>query len=400
MKKIKLKAIICFSLLLSPLSLQAQGSSSWMNEIKSLVSNGGVYAEDAKNKVLFEASAQQSFVPASTMKVVTGLVALESLGRDYRFKTGLFLDAENNLYIKGYGDPYLVSEELEAMSRELKQKGLKQVKDIILDDSFFPAFQVPGASASLNPYDALNSALSANFNTIVIRKNKNGEIESAEAQTPMTELTRTLAAKARRGTDRINLAAYPEESLLYVGHLLKAFLDVEKIPVSGTIRKGKVKEEAKLYLTHASSKNLEEVVKAMQKFSTNFIANQLFMILGAGKYGAPASLEKGQKVVTDYLKNKLGLKNFYIDEGSGLSRKNKFTALEMVQLLRAFEKYKDLLPEKLEGIVAKTGTLNGVSCLTGYFDSPTHKRVRFAILLNQSAGNREKVAKILYKNLQ
>ncbi|MBF0492280.1 MAG: D-alanyl-D-alanine carboxypeptidase [Deltaproteobacteria bacterium] len=392
--------LFLFTFFLFPHFLHAEASVPWMNEVKKLVSHGGIYVEDAKGKVLFEDAAQQDFMPASTLKVVTSLVALESLGRDYRFKTGVFLDAENNLYIKGYADPYLVSEELDALSGELRQKGLKQVKDIILDDSFFPALQVPGASSSLNPYDALNSALSANFNTIVIRKNKNGQIESAEAQTPMTELTRTLASKAKAGTDRINLAAHPEESLLYVGHLLKAFLEAQKIPVNGTIRKGKVGEETKLFLAHASSKNLAEVIQSMLKFSTNFIANQLFMTLGAGKYGVPATLEKGQKVVTEFLKTKVGLKNFYVEEGSGLSRKNQFSPLQMVQILRAFEKYKDLLPEKLEGIVAKTGTLSGVSCLMGYFDSPTHKTVRFAILLNQAAGNRERIAKILYKNLQ
>ena len=242
--------------------------------------------------------------------------------------------------------------------------------------------------------------MSANFNTILIKKNKSGSIESAEAQTPTTELTRTLGAKSKRATDRINLAAYPEESLLYVGHLLKAFLDEQKIPVTGTIRKGKVSADAQLFLTHSSSKDLAEVVKNMLQYSTNFIANQLFMTLGAGQYGAPATLEKGQKFYSDFIKKKLLLKNIQVEEGSGLSRKNQISPYQMALLLRAFEKYKNLLPEKMEGIVAKTGTLTGVSCLAGYFNSSQHKEVRFAILLNQVSPNREKIAKILYKNLK
>lgn len=371
----------------------------WSGDITKLIQNGGVYVEAEDGKPIFDYQGSTLFMPASTLKVVTAYTALEILGKDYRFKTEFYLDPSNNLYVKGYGDPFLVSEEFALIAAQLKKSGLKKVNQIILDGSYFEEIKVPGVSASLNPYDALNSALSANFNTINVVKTKSGEIESGESQTPMTELTRALSTKAPMGKSRINLAAHPGDSLLYVGYLLKAFLDQQSILVSGTIQRGKVASGSKLFYLHKSSKSLEQVIQAMLKFSTNFIANQLFLTLGVEKMGAPASLIKGKKVVTDFLKTKLNLTDFNVEEGSGISRLNKMTPKSLVRVLKAFEPYKALLPEKFDGILAKTGTLNGVSCLAGYFDSSNYNDIRFVILLNQPEANREKIAKILYQNL-
>ncbi len=397
MKKIYGLAIVV--LLLVSNRGQASSLPDWSGDVAKLVQNGGVYVESSDGKALLDYDGSRHYVPASTLKVATALGAIEILGKDYRFKTEFYLDAASNLYVKGYGDPYLVSEEFVLIAAQLKKLGLKKVNQIFLDESYFETMKVPGVSASLNPYDALNSALSANFNTINIVKTKSGEVESGESQTPVTELTKTLAAKAPLGKSRINLAANPSESLLYVGYLLKAFLAQQDIPVTGNIQAGKVSPSAKLYYKHLSSKSLAQVIQALLKFSTNFITNQLYLVMGAEKMGAPATLAKSKKVMTDFLKIKLGSSDFNIEEGSGISRQNKFTPKQLVKILKAFEPYKNLLPEKMDGILAKTGTLNGVSCLIGYFDSNQYKQVYFAILLNQAAGNREKIAKVLYQNL-
>jgi D-alanyl-D-alanine carboxypeptidase/D-alanyl-D-alanine-endopeptidase (penicillin-binding protein 4) len=377
---------------------RAETLPSWAPQVTALVEHGGVYVEAANGKVLFDYNGSQGFMPASTMKLITGLISLELLTPDYRFKTDFFLDKSNSLYVKGFGDPFLVSEEFPLIVAGLKRSGLQKVNGIFLDDSYFETVKVPGASQSLNPYDALNSSLSANFNTINVQKSGDS-VESAEPQTPVTDLTRLLAQKAPPGKSRINLAAHPEESLLYVGHLLKAFLEKDNIPVSGNIQKGRVPDGAPVYYSHHSSKKLDQVIQPMMKYSTNFITNQLFLTMGAEKYGPPATLAKGKKLYTEFLQSQLGFTNFNVDEGSGLSRENRFSPAQMVKVLKAFEKYKNLLPEKLDSILAKTGTLTGVNCLAGYFDTAQYGTVRFAIMLNQAAVNREKIAKILYANL-
>ncbi|MBL7685931.1 MAG: D-alanyl-D-alanine carboxypeptidase, partial [Deltaproteobacteria bacterium] len=117
---------------LFPSLLQANSLPPWSTEITSLVQKGGVYAESSDGKVLFDYQGSQPFVPASTMKIPTAYAAMELLGKDYKFKTEFYMDGAQNLYVKGYGDPYLVSEELDAISGVLKSKGVKKVNQIIL----------------------------------------------------------------------------------------------------------------------------------------------------------------------------------------------------------------------------------------------------------------------------
>src|SRR5262249_19817077 len=149
----RLRTLFFFAifLILSPRSGLAQ--VGWEQQVISKVQNGTVLAVDEKGKVLFSHRVNEPFMPASTLKVETSLTALNILGPDYRYKTDFFLDNAGNLYVKGYGDPFLVSEELALIAAQLKSHGLKDVKNMILDGSFFgPDVQVPGLAATLNPY--------------------------------------------------------------------------------------------------------------------------------------------------------------------------------------------------------------------------------------------------------
>jgi serine-type D-Ala-D-Ala carboxypeptidase/endopeptidase (penicillin-binding protein 4) len=398
MKKITYLFSICFILAANSIASTAQAALK--EEILPLIQNGAVLAVDEKGEPLFVYHADQAFMPASTLKVATALAALKILGEGYRFKTDFFRDATGNLYIKGYGDPFLISEELARIAGQLKAKGLQGVKDIVLDTTYFgPDVQVPGLAGSLNPYDAYNGALLANFNTINIIKNRDGSIQSGETQTPMTEITRLLAQDAPVGKSRINVATHQREAPLYVGYLLKEFLTQQGVPVSGTVLMGNVSPQATMFLNYQSSKDLREVLEAALKYSQNLIMNQLFLTMGAEKLGPPASLEKGRKIVTDFLRSEVGIQNFNMEEGSGISRQNHITALEMDKVLVKFFPYLKLLPLK-DGMWVKTGTLTGVAGLVGYFQSKTHGWVRFVILLNQGANNREKIALLLFENLQ
>lgn len=391
--------ILTFFYLIYPNLAQA----SWQQQIQGLVKNGAVLAVGESGEVLYALNAEGAFVPASTLKIATALAALEILGKDFRFPTEFFLDKANNLYVKGYGDPFLVSEEFPLIVQQLKNKGLgektKNIQNIILDSSYFdPNLEINGLAGSLNPYDAYNGALIANFNTLNIIKARDGTVSSAEPQTPLTEITGDLARLAPRGKSRVNVAMHRQKAPLYVGYLLKEFLKQEGIPVLGQVRLGQVPQNANKLLTYLNSRDLSEVLRAGLKYSQNLIMNQTFLIFGVAQVGPPVTLAKAQVAFRKFLKDKVGLNDFYAEEGSGISRKNKFTAKQMDKILKKFFSYRELLPQK-NGMLVKTGTLSGVSCLVGYFPSQKHGWVRFVILLNQAGAYREKIANILQSNL-
>jgi D-alanyl-D-alanine carboxypeptidase/D-alanyl-D-alanine-endopeptidase (penicillin-binding protein 4) len=94
-------------------------------------------------RVLMEKNPDEPLVPASTMKVVTTAAALRTLRPDFTFVTQVFGDdvrgtSLGNIYLKGFGDPYLVSEQLFVLTRDVRDKGLQQVRgNIVVDDSYF-----------------------------------------------------------------------------------------------------------------------------------------------------------------------------------------------------------------------------------------------------------------------
>ncbi|MBI4411604.1 MAG: D-alanyl-D-alanine carboxypeptidase, partial [Deltaproteobacteria bacterium] len=339
------------------------------------------------------------FIPASTIKVATAACALYTLGKGYRFITEFYTTGDGDLAVKGYGDPLLLSQELAQIAGVLDSKGVRQVRNIILDDSYFDSnIVIDGVSRSDNPYDALNGALFANFNTINVKKLKNGKVVSAEPQTPITPLAEAMAKKLRAGTHRINLGNNPEKARLYVGELLAVFLKEEGVPVTGAVRPGRVPSSADLVYRHRSSKDLTEILRGMLDFSTNFTANQLFLAMGAQQLGPPATVEKGVTVLKSFLKNNVGWTGFSLAEGSGLSRQTQVTPRQLVTLLEYFQSSQDLLPLHDKVFLAKTGTLNGANTYIGYFPLPGGHTARFALMVNDHVpyDYKFKLAKMLY----
>src|SRR5215208_6430955 len=176
-------------LLLALLLLPAQAFADVTAKIAALAPSGLVLVVDSEDKELVGQNADEPFVPASVTKIVTAWLALQVLGADYRFETRFYLDAKRVLYVYGGGDPFLISEELAVLAEALVAAiGEKPVTGIVLDASYYPAgLRIPGVEDSSRSFDALNSALAVNFNTInaVRRGNK---VEPAEKQTPITQL--------------------------------------------------------------------------------------------------------------------------------------------------------------------------------------------------------------------
>ena len=385
--------------LLASATLFQPGSAPAANKLARLITNGAYLVDDGTGTRQYR--ARDSFIPASTIKVLTSLAAVETLGLDYRFETHFFLDADHNLYIKGYGDPFLTSETILDIGGQLYGLGVRRIDNIYLDESAF-ALEGPtsGSENSANSYDAPNGALAVNFNALPIQVGKDGRIVSGEQQTPPLPLMQEIGPRLTAGSHRVNLAAFPcipniSPTLRYTGELFSAQLQQAGIAVNSCFEAKPVPQHLTPLLVYRNNLTLAEVVRACLKGSNNFIANQLFLACGAKAAGLPATWKKSQDFFEDYIRNVLSIpqSELRMVEGSGLSRQNRITARALVQVLHRFSPHADLLTPK-EGVLLKTGTMRNIFCYAGYLEEE-NRMVPFAILLNQEKNTRKDILQLL-----
>jgi D-alanyl-D-alanine carboxypeptidase/D-alanyl-D-alanine-endopeptidase (penicillin-binding protein 4) len=378
------------------LPLTAQEQTDLHHQLRGLVRRGAV-AVAIDGKLAFQ-HGKGSFVPASILKLATAQAALKLLGPDFRFRTEVYLDAANNLYVRGYGDPFLVSEEWRRMAGELERLGVFDLPlaQLVLDGGAFdPDLRIDGVEYTLNPYDARPGALVSNFNTANVRVFKGGRVESAEPQTPLTPLARELARKLRRGEHRINLSRNPANGPRYSAELALAIFRAQGAHIAG-IAYRPVPAGLRPLLVHFSEQTLREVVAGMLEFSNNFIANQILLTLALRETGPPARLEAGVERLRRFLTEDLGLapESFHLVEGSGISRLNRVDIGAMLRITDAFYPWRGLLKPHAVGsrsLLAKTGTLSDVHSLAGFLPAPEGERRVFVIMLNQRRHVRERV---------
>lgn len=375
-----------FCLTLPGLALAGGGQG-----LDNLVENGGLIVT-ANGSAIYERNADTLFIPASVLKIGTALAAIRILGKDHRFITRFYLSPERDLYIRGLGDPLLVSEEVAEIVTALRERGVSAIRNIHVDDSgCLLENGTDGATNTLNPYDAQNSCLAVNFNTVSLVKGADGNVRSGEEQTPVVPLMRELAQGIPPGSHRINATAAGNQSLRYAGELFTAVLKKQGVPVNGAISPRPVPVGLALFYEHSSSKSLDEVLTGLLKYSNNFIANQLFLAIGAQQYGWPATWDKGERAMTAFYRTELGLseKDIAVREGSGLSRENRVTPKGMLAILEAFKPHATLLPFE-NNCLRKSGTMTGVYGYAGYF-AGEHGLDSFVLLLNQPKNTRDQV---------
>jgi D-alanyl-D-alanine carboxypeptidase/D-alanyl-D-alanine-endopeptidase (penicillin-binding protein 4) len=368
------------------LVLPAHALAGAKEKVAALAPSGLVLVMDDKGNELIAQNADQPFVPASVAKIVTAWLAMEVLGGDYRFETKFYLDKDRVLYVRGGGDPFLVSEELALLAPKLVAAiGKEPVTGIVLDSSYYPSdLRIPGIEDTREAYDALNSALAVNFNTInAVRSGKT--VRSAEKQTPITPLAISqFRARGPNGRGRISLTQDPVVSLRYAGELIAAFIEQAGGSVKGKISTGSVPGGLEPVYVHRQSRPLSEILTQLLLGSNNYIANQVFLEIG-GTLGGSVSLEKSLKVANGMLAANGLAEAIHLEEGSGISRGNRFTARGLAQVLNFFEPHASLLRSG-DGTLFKTGTFSGVRTLAGYADTKKNGRVRFVISLRSNNG--------------
>ncbi len=375
-------AVVCALLL-----LPAQALADAKEKVAALAPSGVVLVMDEKGNALVAQNADKPFVPASVAKIVTAWLAMEALGGDYRFATRFYLDDNRVLYIRGGGDPFLISEELAELASQLVAAiGKKPLSGIVLDASYYPSsIRIPGIEDTDEAYDALNSALAVNFNTIYAVR-KGTAVNSAEKQTPITPIAVSLfRARAGEGRSRISLTQDPAVGLQYAGELIAAFIERAGGSVKGKISTGTVPAGMEPVYVHRQSRPLSKILAGLLLGSNNYVANQVFLEVGGQRLGGPVSLEKSLRVANEMLAKHGLTKSIQLEEGSGISRGNRFTARGLAQLLNLFEPNAALLRGG-DGTFFKTGTFSGVRTLAGYADTAKNGRVRFVISLTSNDG--------------
>jgi D-alanyl-D-alanine carboxypeptidase/D-alanyl-D-alanine-endopeptidase (penicillin-binding protein 4) len=199
-----------------------------------------------------------------------------------------------------------------------------------------------------------------------------------------------------------------DDPALYLGHTLRRLLEVRGVKFAGRVRSGTVPQGARLVHV-AQSESLGEIVRRLNKSSNNFVAEQLLKTLGAHAKGAPGSWPKGIEAVEEFLADAGIPRGAYLmKNGSGLNDTNRFSARQLVTLLRAMwarfplhAEYVASLPVagrdgtirwRMEGseaqgrLRAKTGTLENVTSLSGYVETAGRRTLAFAILVNDFPG--------------
>ena len=400
-------------------------------------------------QVVYARSPDDQLNPASNTKLVTSAAALVRLGPEFRFTTDVLGDKPiergkvRTLYVKGRGDPSINTERLQGLVADLWHRGLRQVGDIVLDDSYFdPDPWGPGweQEQSDKAYAAPVGALSLNHNSVAIyvapADSRNGRVRidlepEARGYFALENRVATVGVNGRRRviphtfadgehTRVVVSGRFPlrgEATVLYrrvtnptfyFGQTLQQLLRDHGIRVQGHLRRGTVPETASLVNSYESPE-LAEVVRDMNKVSSNFIAEMLIKTLGAELRGVPGTWVKGLDVAQDLLAE-MGLPRgtYQLRNGSGLNDTNRFSAQQMTALLVAVWKKFPVAAEfvsslgiaardgtmrlRMEGtdaagrLRAKTGTLDKVTALSGYVQSLGGERFVFSILVNDWSG--------------
>lgn len=400
-----------------------------------------VIADASTGKVLASHMPNLKLNPASCAKVLTSVTALAKLGPDYRFKTYFLAKKKpkhgtiRTLYVKGSGDPSLINEELEVVAATLYGMGLRQVTDgIVIDNSFFDSFEYPRKEGNYGrAYTAKTSALAINFNSIGIdvapgaRAGRRGNVELKppveifDVKNRLTTRSRTkISVAVGRGPEGRDIVvggrispragrhtfwrAIPDP-VEYAGAVIGHIFGEGGITVTGPTREGRIPRRA-VVLLEQDSRPLVEIIRDMNKLSTNFVAEQIVKHMGGVFKGEPGSTVKGIAVIEDYLAS-IGVPkgSFFLENGSGLSSVSRISAGQLVKVLVAayrndriqydfmaslsvlgvdgtMKSWRKMEPA-LTGIVyAKTGTLNSISTLAGYVPRPDGSLAAFAILAN------------------
>ena len=406
--------------------------SRWGILIQPLSSTATLYSRDA----------QKYLIPASNVKLLTTAAALQKLGADFRIKTSVYSGENGSLYVAGRGDPSISEAQLQSLAQQLKHRGVDRVNELIGDDSYFQ-----GSAVNPNwEWEDAQAGYGAPINSLIFNQNaielllspqdlgqplkvtfaepklanqwqiQNNSVTVAQNESEFIEVGREFDRPAIRVSGQLKVGAESESAYVAVVNPANNFLQhfqqvlaAEGIPVKQALV-ASVSRNFNQELATVESPPLEELVRVTNRESNNLYAEVLLRLLGKVTDKMPQQQEDTDEIGLKELKTaltQLGVNpnSYILADGSGLSRHNLISPEALVQTLRfmanspAASIYRQSLPIAGESgtlknrlnitpnrviLQAKTGTLSGVSALSGYIEVPDYEPLVFSIIVNQS----------------
>ena len=396
---------------------------------------------------LFAYDADRAMSPASVMKLVTTFAALELLGPDYRWRTEAFLDGpleggvlHGNLVLKGHGDPKITVEQWQAFMTRLRAAGLDAITgDLVLDRS---AFDVPPHDPAAfdgeprKPYNVGPDALLVNFKAahLTFVPEETGRTAQVRVDPPLAAVQVAqaplldgapcgdwLASARPRLADDGTIARITFEGTFpiacgerewwlalldpphYAYEMFATYFRAAGGRFDGRLAQGRAPAGAAPFAV-LESPPLYDVVRDVNKLSNNVMARQVFLTLAAEAAPPPATPAKAFEVVKRVLALRhVDMPRLVMENGSGLSRRERVTARGLVQLLLAADRSavredfaSSLAVAAVDGTVErrfdagsaagqallKTGTLEGVRAIAGYVLDAQGRRFAVAAIVN------------------
>lgn len=416
-------------------------TKSLMDSSGAIASNLSFYVSDESGNFIYEYQGNKGLSTASTQKIFTAAAALETLGKNYTFKTTAGysgnVSEENlngNLFITSTGDPTLGSWRYDAYKPEnfkqkliesVKKSGIKKISgDLIIDDGYFDHQTIPGGW----PWDDLGNYYGAGVWGVNWRENQfdiniNGT-EFKSFSYPLEGVSWLNDLKAGGSSDQSLIFTAPHSQValingtlpsklvtvsgstpnppLQLGVEIKQWLADSGIAFSGKVMTNSQLEiERKQALTLPKenvfftyeSPTLDKIIYWFLRKSINLYGETLIKTLGKEKKGNP-SFKSGVAFLKDFWKSK-GINPNMINfaDGSGLSPQNYVAAKAEVQaLLYAkkqpwFESYYDGFPTQDNGIKMKSGTMRDTKSFAGFHTSKDGKKYVFSIIINNYQGS-------------
>jgi serine-type D-Ala-D-Ala carboxypeptidase/endopeptidase (penicillin-binding protein 4) len=407
-----------------------------------------------KSAPLLSYRATSLMNPASVMKLVTTYAGLELLGPSYTWNTPVYVEGtvadgvlHGNLVIQGKGDPKLVLERLWLLLRRVQGLGIKTISgDIVLDRSAFaPAAQNQNPAdfdgEPLRPYNAAPDALLVNFKSVVMTFVPNPISGSAsvsfepalagvrqQASVPLSAGANGKAALSDCGDYRGALKAdfadplritfngsYPvgcgekvwaiayADPASYAERAIAALWQDMGGRLGGRVREGRAPFN-QLPAFEAVSPTLAEVIRDINKYSNNVMAQQLFLTLSQQQPGG-ASNEASRELVRAWWQGRFaGQEQPVLANGSGLSRAERVTPQGLARLLQTAY-VSGAMPELMASLPItgvdgtlkrsksrvsqgwahlKSGSLRDASALAGYVHTPSGRRLVVVAIVNHA----------------